>query len=215
MQLAMITVLIVEDQLDHQIYLNTTVSSDSGLKCLGIIRNGNEAMKEIIAKRPNVVLMDINLPDMSGIECILKLKEKVPETKFMVCTIFEEDENIFEALKAGARGYIVKKSKPYQILDAIKELHNGETPISSCIARKILNALPKESDNQQAKSEYKITSKQEDILRLLAKGHSYQEIADISFISIKTLKWHVYNIYKKLQADNRTEALNKYFRRPG
>jgi DNA-binding NarL/FixJ family response regulator len=209
----MITVLIVEDQLDHQIYLNTIVSSDSELKCLGIIRNGNEAMKEIIAKRPNVVLMDLGLPDMSGVECILKLKDKVPDTKFMVCTVHEEDEKVFEALKAGAHGYLVKKSKPYQILDAIKELNNGEMPLSSCIARKILNYLPRESTNDKAISEFHITSKEGDILKLLSKGHSYQEIADISFISIKTMKWHIYNIYKKLQADNRTEALNKFFKR--
>lgn len=209
----MISVLIVEDQLDHQMYLNTIVSSDTELKCLGIIRNGNEAIKEIIARRPNVVLMDIGLPDMSGIECILKLREKVTDVKFMVCTVFEEDENIFEALKAGARSYIVKKSKPYQILDAIKELHNGEMPISSCIARKILNTLPKKADNGPATVEYKITSKQEEILELLSKGYCYKEIADKCFISPKTLKWHIYNIYKKLHADNRVEAINKYFKR--
>jgi two-component system, NarL family, response regulator LiaR len=208
----MISVLIVEDQLDHQMYLNTIVSSDSELKCLGIIRNGNEAMKEILAKRPDIVLLDLGLPDMSGIDCITKLKNKVPGVKFMVCTVHEEDENIFEALKAGAHGYIVKKSKPYQILDAIKELHNGETPLSSCIARKILNYLPQQKQsNTTAQPEFHITPKEEDILKLLSKGHSYQEIADMSFISIKTMKWHVYNIYKKLQANNRTEALNKFF----
>lgn len=208
----MITVLIVEDQLDHQIYLNTIISSDAGLKCLGIIRNGYEAMKEILAKKPDVVLMDIGLPDISGIECILKLKDKVPNVKFMVCTVHEEDENVFEALKAGAHSYIVKKSKSYQILDAIKELHNGEMPISSCIARKILTHLPQESSNAEAESEFHITAREGDILKLLSKGHSYQEIADMSFISIKTAKWHVHNIYKKLHADNRTDALNKYFK---
>jgi DNA-binding NarL/FixJ family response regulator len=156
--------------------------------------------------------MDLGLPDMSGIECITRLKDKVPTVKFMVCTVHEEDEHIFEALKAGAHSYIVKRSKPYQILDAIKELHNGETPISSCIARKILNAMPKETSNKPEKAEFNITTKEADILKLLSKGHSYQEIADMSFISIKTMKWHVYNIYKKLHADNRTEALNKYFR---
>lgn len=209
----MITVLIVEDQLDHQVYLNTIVNSDSALKCYGIFRNGFDAMKEILAKRPNIVLLDLGLPDMSGIDCIRKLKDKVPDVKFMVCTVHEEDENIFEALKAGAHGYIVKKSKPYQILDAIKELHNGETPLSSCIARKILNHLPQgESNSDTAQPEFHVTPKEEEILKLLSKGHSYQEIADISFISIKTMKWHVYNIYKKLQANNRTEALNKFFK---
>jgi DNA-binding NarL/FixJ family response regulator len=208
----MISVLIVEDQLDHQIYLNTIISSDAELKCLGIIRNGYEAMKEILAKKPDVVLMDIGLPDISGIECILRLKDKVPSVKFMICTVHEEDENVFEALKAGADSYIVKKSKSYQILDAIKELHRGEMPISSSIARKILNYIPPKSINIQAQSEFHITTKECEILNLLSKGHSYQEIADMAFISIKTIKWHIHNIYKKLHADNRTDALNKYFK---
>jgi DNA-binding NarL/FixJ family response regulator len=208
----MISVLIVEDQLEHQIYLNTVISSDTGLKCLGIIRNGYEAMKEILIQKPDVVLLDLGLPDMSGIECILKLKDKVPNIKFMVCTVHEEDEIVFEALKAGAHSYIVKKSKPYQILDAIKELHGGETPISSCIARKIMKYIPHESCNTEAQTKFHITTREGDILKLLSKGLSYQEIADMSFISITTTKWHVHNIYKKLHADNRTEALNKYFK---
>jgi DNA-binding NarL/FixJ family response regulator len=208
----MITVLIVEDQLEHQMYLNTIVSSDSDLKCLGVYRNGIEAMKEILAKRPHIVLMDIGLPDISGIECILKLKDKVPDVKFMVCTVHEEDENVFEALKAGAHSYIVKKSKAYQILDAIKELYNGEMPISSCIARKMLNHIPQENSNVEAQSSFHITAKESDILKLLSKGHSYQQIADLSFVSIKTTRRHIYNIYKKLHADNRTEALNKFFK---
>jgi NarL family two-component system response regulator LiaR len=208
----MITVIIVEDQLEHQMYLNTIVSSDNELKCLGIYRSGNEAMKEILAKRPQIVLMDIGLPDISGIECILKLKDKVPDIKFMVCTVHEEDENVFEALKAGAHAYIIKKSKPYQILDAIKEVYHGERPISSCIARKILQYIPLEDNSIATQSEFHITSKESDILKLLSKGLSYQQIADLSSISIKTMKWHIYNIYKKLQAENRTEALNKFFK---
>ena len=211
----MITVLIVEDQLDHQIYLNTIVNSNSELKCLGIVRTGNEAMREILIKRPNVVLMDIGLPDISGIECILKLKGMVPRTRFLICTVYEEDECVFDALKAGAHGYIVKKSKPYQILDAIKDLYNGESPISSCIAGKILNMIATVEDKTPEQLEYKLTSKEEYILRLLAKGYSNKEVADLSFTSIKTIKWHVYNIYRKLHADNRTDALNRYFGKPG
>jgi DNA-binding NarL/FixJ family response regulator len=210
----MIRVLIVEDQLDHQMYLNTIVSSDNAFKCLGIIRNGNEAIKVITAKKPDIVLMDIGLPDMSGIECILKLKNKVPKVKFMVCTIHEEDEQIFEALRAGAHAYIVKRSKPYQIIDALKELYNGETPISSCIARKILNYMQQESTGPEPQPEIRMTDKEGDILRLLSKGHSYQEISEMTYISIATTRWHIHNIYKKLHADNRTDALNKYFKNP-
>ena len=206
----MISILIVEDQLDHQLYLNTIISSDAGFKNLGIIRLGAEAIREIPRLKPDIVLMDIGLPDMSGIECISKLKPVCPDVNFLVCTVNEEDEHIFEALKVGAKGYILKKSKPYQIIDAIKELNDGETPLSSSIARKILNHLPQHKA-PVASADYDITPREASILKLLAKGYSYQEVSDALFISIKTMKWHIYNIYKKLHADNRTEALNKFF----
>ncbi|MNS57730.1 Transcriptional regulatory protein LiaR [compost metagenome] len=133
----------------------------------------------------------------------------------MVCTINEEDDSIFEALKAGANSYIVKKSKPYQIIDAIMEVFDGEMPISSCIATKILNYMPQsteEEDKPEEEVAYSITLKEAELLELLAKGHSYREISNAMAIKITTIKWHVYNIYKKLQAKNRTEAINKYFK---
>lgn len=207
----MISVLIVEDQIEHQMYLNTIVNSDSELKCLGIVRNGLEAIKDIIKLQPNVVLIDIGLPDISGIECIKQSKMKCLNTKFMICTVNEEDEKIFEALKVGAHSYIVKRSKPYQIIDAIKSVYSGETPISSSIATKILAMIPKEEEKNVKRKDYNITPKENEILKLLSVGHSYQEISDLLYISIKTLKWHIHNIYNKLHADNRTEALNKYF----
>jgi two-component system, NarL family, response regulator LiaR len=208
----MISVLIVEDQIEHQTYLRTVLNSDPDIKCIGIFRFALDAIKEIKQKRPDVAIIDIGLPDISGIECVRRLKLECPHTKLMVCTIQEEDNDIFEALKAGADSYMVKRSKPYQILDAIKEVQAGEMPISSCIASKVLNYLKLAPEAvKKGREEYGITMREEEILKLLSKGHSYQEIAQQLFISVATLKWHVHNIYKKLQADNRTEALNKYF----
>jgi two-component system, NarL family, response regulator LiaR len=207
----MISVLVVEDLQDHQIYLKAVIESDAEIKFMGVVSNGTEAINAIQALKPNIVLLDIGLPDISGIECIKILKPICPEVKFMVCTVHEEDCNVFEAIKAGANSYILKKSKGYQIIDAIKDTYRGDAPISSSIARKILNHLPDHVAELEAAADYKITVKEAEVLHLLAKGQSYQEISDKLFISISTLKWHIFNIYKKLHADNRTEALNKYF----
>ena len=214
----MIKVLIVEDQIEHQQYFKSIVMSNPGFKYLGIVRNGKEAIKEIKLLVPDVVIMDLGLPDITGIECIRQLKPLGLDTKFMVCTIHEEDDSIFEALKAGANSYIVKKSKPYQIIDAITEVYEGEMPISSCIATKILNYMPQAEETEEGEKDaaqttgYSITHKEAELLKLLAKGHSYKEISDALAIKVTTIKWHVYNIYKKLQAKNRTEAINKYFK---
>jgi two-component system, NarL family, response regulator LiaR len=207
----MISVFIVDDIQEHQLYLKTILESNAEMKFLGASATGKEAINAILQLRPDIVLMDIGLPDISGIECIRSLKPMCPEVQFMICTVHEEDSNIFEALKAGANGYILKKSKGYQVIDAIKDVYNGHMPISSSIARNILNHLPQTDDEKKKPTDYHITPKEAKILNLLAKGKSYQEISDALFISIKTLKWHIHNIYKKLQADNRTEALNNYF----
>lgn len=208
----MISVLIIEDQLEHQNYLRTILESDPEIKCLGIVRFGIDAIKEIKHRKPDVAIIDIGLPDISGIECIRRLKLLDIGTKFMVCTVLEECEEIFEAIKAGADSYLLKRNKPYQILDAIKEVYAGEMPISSGIAGKLMKHLKRTQNEDHAdKEEYGITMRQEEILKLLSKGYTYQEIAERRFISVATLKWHIHNIYKKLQVDNRTEAVNKFF----
>lgn len=207
----MITVIIVEDQKEHQEYLKGILDSDLEIKCLQVIDNGLTAIREIERLQPDIVLMDIGLPGKNGIDCIATLRTKALQTKFMVCTVSEEDEKVFDAIKSGAHSYIVKKSKPYQILDAIKELKAGNAPISSCIANKILNHFPVQKNTEEAKEKFHITSREHQILILLSKGNLYKEISDELCISIKTLKWHIHNIYVKLHADNRTEAINTYF----
>ena len=208
----MISVVIVEDLEAHQIYLRSIIERDPTVQCLGVINNGREALLKIPDFNPDIVLMDIGLPDFSGIECIIKLKHICPEVMFMICTIHQEDESVYQALKAGALSYMLKKSKPHQIIDAIHELKEGGSPISSDIARKILAEIPKIKNQDETNKEYHITPRESEILNMLAKGQSYQQIADELFISIKTFRKHIYNIYQKLHADNRTEAINKYFK---
>ncbi|MNU20668.1 Response regulator protein VraR [compost metagenome] len=205
----MIKVIIVEDQPEHQYNFKTIINNSKLFNCIGVYSNGKDAIEGILNYKPDVVIMDIGLPDISGVECIRTLKPLVKRIKFMACTVFEDDANIFEALKAGADSYITKRSRPYQIIDALQEMYNGDMPVSSCIATKLLNYLPQEEGTE--KLDYVITKQESNILGLLAKGYIYQEIADELMIKKTTLKWHIYNIFIKMRVKNRTEAINKYF----
>jgi len=161
--------------------------------------------------------MDINLGDgESGIECVRELKPENPEVLFMMCTVYEEDEKIFEALNAGANGYILKKTTPVKLLDAIKELYEGGAPMSSQIARKVVNAFQVKNVSEtgsQGKSINVLSNRENEILELLAKGMLYKEIASFLFISQETVRKHVYHIYEKLHVNNRVEAINKFYGR--
>jgi len=170
--------------------------------------------------RPNVVLMDINLGEgETGIDCVRQMKGDNPDILFMMCTVYEEDEKIFEALSAGANGYILKKTAPQKLLEAIKELHDGGSPMSSQIARKVVAAFQtraaeaQNSENSIAASLSVLSNREKEILELLAKGMLYKEIAAKLFISQETVRKHVYHIYEKLHVNNRVEAINKFFGR--
>jgi len=154
--------------------------------------------------------MDINLGGMSGIECVRQLKPRIPEILYMICTVYEEDEKIFEALEAGASGYILKKTAPGKLLEAIKELYEGGAPMSSQIARKVVAAFQSKS----LSSPLDVLSRREkEILELIAKGMLYKEISQQLNIAQETVRKHVYHIYEKLHVSNRIEAVNKYFGR--
>lgn len=210
----MIKLIIVEDLPEHQFFFKSVINSDPQLELACILPSGQMLHKEILKAQPDIVMIDLGLPGQSGLDLLKSLKPAYPDIKFMICTVHEEDEMIFEALKAGAQSYIVKKSKPYQIIDAIKELYEGGSPLSSGIAQRLLQYHYMKTQVQESTVHYHITPKEKDILALLARGHSYIEVAEQLFISIKTLKWHIYNIYAKLEVDNRTEALNKYYGPP-
>ena len=204
----MISVLIVEDHEDIQLLLQTVVSRHDDYTCVGVVSTGADALKKIPELLPDVVLMDIGLPDISGIDCVRRLKLICPNVEFIMCTIYDEDENVFQSLEAGANSYILKKSKPELLLSAIREVHEGGSPMSSDIARKIVARMQR---NDKARTDCGLTPREEEVLVKLSKGLTYSETADQLFISVKTLKKHIYNIYEKLHVDNKVEALNKFF----
>jgi two-component system, NarL family, response regulator LiaR len=208
---SLITVCIVEDRKDIRESLKILVNEAGDCACIGDFTNGEDAVKEIPELQPDVVLMDIDLPGINGIDCIRQLKPLCPRVQFMICTVYDEDEKIFDALAAGANSYILKRSDSDTLINSIRDLHNGGSPMSSDIARKIVRQFQKALPSE--KEDYHLTDREKEILELLAKGLTYQQTADKIFISGKTIKKHVYNIYEKLHVNSRTEAVNKYFGR--
>jgi DNA-binding NarL/FixJ family response regulator len=209
-----ISVAIVEDNHDIRNALEQIIDMAEGYTLAGSCINGEEAIVNIPIYKPNVVLMDINLGGLNGIEAVRILKEEQPEILFMMCTVYEEDEKIFEALSAGANGYVLKKTAPDKLLDAIKELYEGGAPMSSQIARKVVTTFQNKSISaSQVDSLGALSKREKEILEMLSKGLLYKEIADQLFISPQTVRKHVYHIYEKLHVGNRIEAVNKFFGR--
>ena len=215
-----ISVCIVDDNKDIRSALEKIILMAEGYTLAGSFSDAEEALQKIPLVKPNVVLMDINLGEgESGIDCVRQLRPQNPEILFMMCTIYEEDEKIFEALKAGANGYILKKTAPGKLLDSLRELHEGGAPMSSQIARKVVNAFqgrtsPDIAGNATtAKTISLLSNRENEILELLAQGMLYKEIAARLFISQETVRKHVYHIYEKLHVNNRVEAINKFYGR--
>lgn len=208
----MITIALVEDNPQIQELLQATIATEEEYCCVAVFSNGQSALEGIPDLLPDVVLMDIGLPDISGIECVRRLKPLCPGTEFMMCTIYDEDEKVWQALEYGASSYILKRSKPDFLLDAVREVHSGGSPMSPDIARKLVRRFQHETDKQH---QYNITPREKEILELLSRGLLYKEVAENLGISINTLKRHIYNIYEKLHVDNKVEAINKVFGRRG
>ena len=209
-----ITVCIVDDVSELRQALEEIVSSAEGYKCIGTMRNAAEALSRIPLLKPDVVLMDINLGESeSGIDCVRELKPITPATNYMMCTVYEDDEKIFEALSAGASGYILKKTEPQRLLESIKELHEGGAPMSSQIARKVVVAFREKPVATHSPVIDQLSHREKQILEELSRGLMYKEIANVLFISPETVRKHVYHIYEKLHVTNRVEAVNKYFGR--
>jgi DNA-binding NarL/FixJ family response regulator len=215
-----ISICIVEDNKDIRSALEQIIPMADGYVLSGSYSGAEEALQKIPQVQPDIVLMDINLGEgESGIDCVRQLKPQFPEMLFMMCTIYEEDEKIFEALTAGANGYILKKTPPDKLLEAIRELYEGGAPMSSQIARKVVNAfqlMAAAADRgftSQGKSISILSNRENEILELLAKGMLYKEIAGRLFISQETVRKHVYHIYEKLHVNNRVEAINKFYGR--
>ncbi|MBO9564142.1 MAG: response regulator transcription factor [Niastella sp.] len=214
-----ISICIVDDNKDIRSALEQIVLMSDGYQLLGSVGSAEEAMQQIPLLKPDIVLMDINLGEgESGIDCVRHLKAEYPEILFMMCTVYEDDEKIFEALTAGASGYILKKTAPHKLLEAIRELQEGGAPMTSQIARKVVSAFmhnkqPVEKAGADTSSLSVLSNREKEILELLAKGMLYKEIAASLFISQETVRKHVYHIYEKLHVNNRVEAINKFFGR--
>ncbi len=204
----MITLALVEDHLPIQELLRATLQTEPDYVCIGVFSTGGAAIEAIPDLLPDVVLMDIGLPDVNGIECVRRLKPLCPGTEFVMCTVYDEDEKVWQALEYGASSYILKRSKPDFLLSAIREVHAGGSPMSADIARKIVRRFQHRPERENV---YGVTARERQILESLSKGHLYKEVADALGISINTLKRHIYNLYEKLHVDNKVEAINKVF----
>ena len=204
-----ISLAIVEDLDEVRDGLRNFISLNSDFKVLDTFKTAEEALFEIPKLKPDIVIMDINLPGMNGIECIRQVKQKSPGTQFMMFTVYENDEKVFEALKAGASGYLLKNTGLVQLSESLKELHYGGSPMSANIARKLVSVFREKEDNTKAIEVLSV--RENEILHLLAKGLLYKEIADQLHISTATVRQHIHKIYEKLHVQNRTEAINKAF----
>lgn len=207
----MIKVSIVED--DNRIRESLAVLIDGGenIRCISTHATGEEAVVQIPLKKPEVVLMDINLPKMSGIDCVRKLKVLLPKLQILMLTMYEDDDLVFQSLMAGASGYLVKRTSPAELLQAIEEVHSGASPMSGKIARTVVEYFQKlQTASPQDEN---LSKREQEILDLLVKGYRYKEIADALSISFETVRSHLKNIYDKMHVHSRTEAVVKYLRR--
>ena len=204
-----ISVAIVEDLDAVRNGLKDFISLSTDFLVVGVFKTGEEAFAELPKITPDIVIMDISLPGMNGIECIRRVKDKSPGTQFMMFTVYENDEKVFEALKAGASGYLLKNTGLLEIVESVKELYDGGSPMSANIARKLVN-LVRDTGKETAFMDV-LSNREKEILQLLAKGLLYKEIANQLQITTGTVRVHIHKIYEKLHVQNRTEAINKAF----
>jgi RNA polymerase sigma factor (sigma-70 family) len=201
------TIALIEDDEKVREYLAEQIQLSIDVEELLVFGDAESALKTLAANPPEIVICDIGLPGMSGIECIRRLKMVHPKIQMMVLTVYENADNIFDALRAGATSYLLKTTPPEKIVDAIKDVHNGGSVMSSQIARKVIEAFAtKEKVNEFFQE---LSRREQEILELLAKGYHYKEIADKLFLSIETIRTHIRHIYEKLQVNSRVEALKK------
>jgi len=206
-----IRIAIVEDDWMVRERLEILLNGSHGFSCVASYSNGEDAFSGLPEMNPDVVLMDINLPGMSGIECIVRLKEQNLPMQFIMLTIFEDTDAIFQSLSAGASGYLLKQTPPARLLEAIQDVYHGGSPMSSEIARKVVQSFQGQPADKNADNT--LTKREEEILQYLIKGLLYKEIADLLCIGIETVRTHLHHIYVKLQVRTRSEAIVKYLQK--
>ncbi len=203
-----IAVAIVEDDARIRESLTMLLSGVDGFRCVGTHGSAEEALRALPAEKPDVVLMDINLPQMSGIDCVAQLKAKLPAVQILMLTVYDDSDLIFRALTEGASGYIIKRTAADKLLEAIREAHTGGSPMSPHIARKVVQYFHQRGPTKHETED--LTDREREVLEHLAKGYLYKEIADALGIGVETVRRHLSNIYGKLHVHTRTEAVLKH-----
>ncbi|MEM9549380.1 MAG: response regulator transcription factor [Bacteroidota bacterium] len=203
-----IKIAIIEDQKDVADSLKDLFNTEDDMSCSQVYYNSEDAVTFLPKAPPHIVIADIGLPGMSGVEAIIHLREIMPETQFCMFTVFEDDEKIFKSLKAGAKGYILKNDPSEKVIAGARELYHGGAPMSPEIARKVIDSF-----SIKKKSSLPLTTREFELLELLSQGLLYKEIGVSLGITTGTVKQHIHKIYDKLQVNNRTEAINLYLNR--
>ena len=204
-----ITVAIVEDDAGIRDALMRVLGRAPEFRCLGWYENAEDALRELPAAKPDVVLMDINLPGMSGVECVRKLKAQEFPAQVLMLTVYEDSEQIFESLAAGASGYLLKRTPPSELLEAIRDVHTGGAPMSSQIARKVVASFRNVAPTNPTAE---LSPREQEILGWLAQGFLIKEIAERLGIGFDTVRTHIRRIYEKLQVHSRAQAVAKFLR---
>ena len=206
----MISISIVDDEKELRESIATFLDGSPGFRCVSSYSNAAAALTALPKDKPDVVLMDINMTGMDGIECVERLKTVAPEMLIVMLTVYEDTDKIFKALSAGASGYLLKRSSPAKLLDAIKEVQAGGSPMSSSIARKVVASFRKAEP--VAEKQTHLSPREQAVLDCLAKGLTYKQIADQLEISIDTIRTYLRRIYEKFHVQSRTEAVAKYLK---
>ncbi len=204
----LIRIMLVEDMPGPRAEIAALLNEEPGMRCVGAHATGEEALKAVSAEQPDVALVDIHLPRMSGIECVAKLKAQMPKLQILMLTRFERSDLIFNSIRAGASGYLMKSTRPTELIHAIEQVHAGGAPMTMQIARRVIDHF---RQIQQPSAEVeKLTPREQEVLALLAKGYLYKEIGEALGISINTLRSRLKAIYEKLHVHSRTEAAMKF-----
>ena len=206
----MISVSIVDDEKKLCKSIATFLNGSTGFRCVSIYESAELALQHLPADKPDVVLMDINMAGMDGIECVRRLKISAPQLQILMLTVYEDTEQIFKALAAGATGYLLKRLDPEDLLQAIRDVHAGGSPMSNSIARKVVASF--QEANQTGEKDNLLSPREEAVLDCLAQGLAYKQIGDRLGISINTIRTHLRHIYEKLHVQSRTQAVAKYLR---
>ncbi len=209
-----IKVALIEDWAGLRDSIQVLLSGTPGFRCVGAFGSAEEAIREVPRVSPDVILMDINLPKMSGIGCVRQLKEALPGSRIVMLTVFSDREHIFEALLAGASGYLSKRIPPADLLKAIEDVHRGGAPMSGDIAVQVVEYFNRKG-NAPPPPDSNLSPREKEILELLSQGYLYKEIADRLAIAFDTVQWHIRNIYQKMHVRSRSQAISKYLRRGG